>query len=216
MLYYPYGKRLFDLLLCLLVMPLALPLMLLLVLITKVIFRHQVFYVHLRPGYRGKPFTFLKFSTLLPETQRNGKALSDAERQTAWGKFLRDYSLDELPQLFLILKGDMSWVGPRPLLMEYLPHYTPIEARRHWVKPGLTGLAQINGRNEASWEEKMNYDQRYVAKLSFCLDLSILIKTVVLVLKGQQTNFGIKPQLVKKSALNTTQAVDAFTTDRSS
>ncbi|EMR04135.1 sugar transferase [Cesiribacter andamanensis] len=192
--YYPIGKRLLDLLLCGLVLPLALPLMGMVAGISALLFRHPVLYSHLRPGYRGIPFRFYKFSTLLPEEEREGRWLSEGERQTRWGKFLRDYSLDELPQLLNILKGDMSWVGPRPLLMEYLPLYTPAEKRRHWVKPGLTGLAQVMGRNELLWEEKMRYDQAYVARLSLRLDCAILAKTVATVLVGQRINFGIRPE----------------------
>lgn len=210
MRYYPTGKRLFDLLLCLLVLPLALPLMGGIALVSAVVFRHPVLYSHLRPGYRGKPFLFYKFSTLLPEEEREGRWLSEGERQTRWGKFLRDYSLDELPQLINILKGDMSWVGPRPLLMDYLPLYTPQEKRRHWVKPGLTGLAQVSGRNELDWDEKMHYDQAYVAKMRFSLDCAILARTLATVLGGQNINFGIRPaeilamkqQAAKKSALS--------------
>ncbi|AHM63076.1 undecaprenyl-phosphate galactose phosphotransferase [Flammeovirgaceae bacterium 311] len=194
MRYYPHGKRLFDLLLCFLVLPLALPAVLLIAFISAFVFRQQVFYSHLRPGYKGQPFTFYKFSTLQPQEERNGIALTDGERQTGWGKFLRDYSLDELPQLFNILKGDMSWIGPRPLLMEYLPLYTPQESRRHLVKPGLTGLAQVKGRNEIGWYLKMYYDQQYVNNISFRLDIGILISTAVSVTGGQKINFGSKPQ----------------------
>lgn len=193
MRYYPYGKRLLDIVLCLLVLPVVLPLVLLISFVSAVVYRQQVFFSHLRPGYKGRPFTFYKFSTLLPEEERNGVALSDGERQTAWGKLLRDYSLDELPQLFNILKGDMSWVGPRPLLMDYLPLYSEKEARRHWVKPGLTGLAQVKGRNEISWQQKMQYDQLYVAEISFWLDLKIMAKTFFAVLDGQRINFGSRP-----------------------
>lgn len=191
--YYPIGKRFLDLLLCLLALPLALPLMGLIALVSAAVFRHPVLYTHLRPGYRGRPFLFYKFSTLMPEEEREGRWLSEGERQTRWGKFLRDYSLDELPQLFNILRGDMSWVGPRPLLMEYLPLYAPQERRRHWVKPGLTGLAQVAGRNELDWNEKMHFDQAYVAHISFGLDVSILARTFATVLGGQKVNFGIRP-----------------------
>ena len=193
MRYYPHIKRFLDIVLCLLVLPLVLPVGLLIAFVSAFVFKQQVIFSHLRPGYKGKPFTFYKFSTLLPEEERNGVALSDGERQTGWGKFLRDHSLDELPQLYNILKGDMSWVGPRPLLMEYLPLYTEQEARRHLLKPGLTGLAQVMGRNEISWNEKMRYDQQYVDSCSLKLDLSILCKTVTAVTKGQRVNFGKRP-----------------------
>ncbi|WP_224998424.1 sugar transferase [Cesiribacter sp. SM1] len=193
MRYNPHGKRLFDLLVCLLVLPLVVPVGFVIAFISAVVYRQQVFYSHLRPGFAGKPFVFYKFSTLMPQEERNGVALTDGERQTRWGKFLRDYSLDELPQIYNILIGDMSWIGPRPLLMEYLPLYTPQEARRHQVKPGLTGLAQVKGRNEIGWYQKMFYDQQYVKNISFKLDITILTKTAFSVLEGQRTNFGKKP-----------------------
>lgn len=194
MKYYPHGKRILDLVLCLLALPLAVPLFGGIAFVSVVIFRQQLLYSHLRPGMGGKAFTFYKFSTLLPEEERNGVSLSDGERQTAWGKFLRDFSLDELPQLFNIIKGDMSWVGPRPLLMEYLALYTPAEARRHLVKPGLTGLAQVMGRNELQWAEKMHYDQKYVANISLSGDIKILLQTVSAVVGGQRVNFGSRPK----------------------
>jgi sugar transferase EpsL len=193
MRYNPHGKRLFDLLLCLLVLPLVIPVGFIVAFISAAVYRQQVFYSHLRPGLAGKPFVFYKFSTLLAQEEQNGVALTDGERQTRWGKFLRDYSLDELPQIFNILKGDMSWIGPRPLLKEYLSLYTPQEARRHLVKPGLTGLAQVRGRNEIGWYQKMFYDQQYVKNIGFKLDISILAKTAFSVLGGQRTNFGRKP-----------------------
>ena len=216
MRYYPYGKRFLDIMLCLLVLPVVLPLVLLIAFISAVVFRQQVVYSHQRPGYQGRPFTFYKFSTLLPEEERNGHLLSDGERQTSWGKFLRDYSLDELLQLFNILKGDMSWVGPRPLLMDYLPLYTPQEAKRHWVKPGLTGLAQVMGRNEISWDQKMAFDQEYVAKLSLWLDLTIMAKTAFTVFGGQKINFGKRPQQSSSSSeeQSSRQSARAFTTDK--
>lgn len=151
----------------------------------------------------------------MPEEERDGVRLSDGERQTAWGKFLRDYSLDELPQLFNILRGDMSWVGPRPLLMEYLPLYTAQEARRHLVKPGLTGLAQVNGRNEISWDEKMYYDQQYVATLGFWLDVQIFGRTIASIWGGQRVNFGSKPHhLPDKQHSHTTSSRSRLRADK--
>lgn len=199
MSYYPYGKRFLDIALCLLALPLALPLMAAVAFVSAVVFRQQVVFSHQRPGYQGRPFTFYKFSTLQPEVSRNGRSLTEIERQTAWGKFLRDYSLDELLQLYNILKGDMSWVGPRPLLMEYLSVYSPAEAGRHAVKPGLTGLAQVMGRNEISWQKKMFYDQQYVSNLSLKLDLFVLVKTIATVCGGQRVNVGSPPQTLKEA-----------------
>lgn len=131
-----------------------------------------------RPGKDGKIFTMYKFRTMLNTTDKSGKLLSDEARLTAFGRFLRSTSLDELPELFNVLKGDMSLVGPRPLLSEYLDLYTPEQARRHEVSPGITGWAQINGRNAITWEEKFKLDVWYVDNRSFWLDIKILLLTV--------------------------------------
>jgi lipopolysaccharide/colanic/teichoic acid biosynthesis glycosyltransferase len=131
-----------------------------------------------RPGLHGKPFRMIKFRTMRDAVGPDGQPLPDAERMTPFGSFLRSASLDELPELWNVLKGDMSLVGPRPLLMEYLPLYSPEQARRHEVRPGVTGWAQINGRNALSWEEKFRLDVWYVDNRSFWLDLKILALTV--------------------------------------
>lgn len=131
-----------------------------------------------RPGLHGKPFQMIKFRTMRDAIGPDGKPLPDSERMTPFGSFLRSSSLDELPELWNVLKGDMSLVGPRPLLMEYLPLYSPEQARRHEVRPGVTGWAQINGRNALSWEEKFRLDVWYVDNQSFWLDLKILALTV--------------------------------------
>jgi len=131
-----------------------------------------------RPGLHGKPFQMIKFRTMRDAIGPDGQPLPDAERMTPFGGFLRSASLDELPELWNVLKGDMSLVGPRPLLMEYLPLYSPEQARRHEVRPGVTGWAQINGRNALSWEEKFRLDVWYVDNQSFWLDLKILALTV--------------------------------------
>ncbi|MBL8463744.1 MAG: sugar transferase [Thauera sp.] len=131
-----------------------------------------------RPGLHGKPFRMIKFRTMRDAVGPDGQPLPDAERMTPFGSFLRSASLDELPELWNVLKGDMSLVGPRPLLMEYLPLYSPEQARRHEVRPGVTGWAQINGRNALSWDEKFRLDVWYVDNQSFWLDLKILALTV--------------------------------------
>lgn len=131
-----------------------------------------------RPGLHGKPFQMIKFRTMRDAISADGQPLPDSERMTPFGSFLRSASLDELPELWNVLKGDMSLVGPRPLLMEYLPLYSPEQARRHEVRPGVTGWAQINGRNALSWEEKFRLDVWYVDNQSFWLDLKILALTV--------------------------------------
>lgn len=146
---------------------------------SPVLFRQQ------RPGLHGKPFTLLKFRTMTDATGPDGSPLPDAERLTAVGRFLRRTSLDELPELFNVLRGEMSLVGPRPLLMHYLDLYTPEQMRRHEVRPGITGWAQVNGRNALTWEEKFGFDVWYVDHMSFWLDLKILLLTVWKVLRGE-------------------------------
>lgn len=141
-----------------------------------------VFFRQLRPGLHGKPFLLVKFRTMLDAFDKSGNQLPDAQRITPFGRFLRSTSLDELPELWNVLRGDMSLVGPRPLLMEYLPLYTPEQARRHEVRPGITGWAQVNGRNTLSWEEKFRLDVWYVDNQSLWLDLKILCLTVKRVL----------------------------------
>lgn len=137
-----------------------------------------VLFRQVRPGLNGKPFTMVKFRTMRDAIDKNGNPLPDSERMTPFGNFLRSTSLDELPELWNVLKGDMSLVGPRPLLMEYLPLYSKEQARRHEVRPGVTGWAQINGRNAISWEEKFKLDVWYVDNQSFWLDIKILFLTV--------------------------------------
>jgi lipopolysaccharide/colanic/teichoic acid biosynthesis glycosyltransferase len=136
------------------------------------------FFTQLRPGLHGSIFKIIKFKTMNDKTDAAGKLLPDDKRLTSMGKWIRKTSFDEIPQLLNVLKGDMSIVGPRPLLSEYLPLYTPEQAKRHKVKPGMTGWAQVNGRNAISWEEKFSLDGWYVDNQSFFLDLKILIKTV--------------------------------------
>ena len=138
---------------------------------TPVIYKQQ------RPGLNAKLFTLYKFRTMNDNRNESGELLSDAERITDFGKTLRRTSLDELPELLNILKGEMSFIGPRPLLVRYLPRYNEVQARRHEVRPGLTGYAQVNGRNAISWEEKFEYDITYVDNLSFRLDIKILMQT---------------------------------------
>ncbi len=147
-----------------------------------------VFYIQLRPGKNARIFTFYKFRTMTNEWDAKGNLLSDEKRLTVFGQFLRKTSLDEIPQLWNILKGDMSFVGPRPLLVRYLDRYTPEQARRHEVKPGITGLAQIKGRNAISWEEKFKLDVWYINNWNLWLDLKILFLTVIKVLQQKGIN----------------------------
>ena len=143
-----------------------------------------------RPGLNGKIFTMYKFRSMTDGRDKNGKLLSDSERLTSFGRVLRATSLDEIPEFFNVLKGDMSLVGPRPLLVEYLPRYNEFQARRHEVKPGITGWAQINGRNAISWEDKFRYDVEYVINQSFLMDLKILFLTVKKVVVRENINQG--------------------------
>ncbi len=138
-----------------------------------------------RPGKDEKVFKLYKFRTMTDERDENGELLPDADRLTDFGSFLRSTSLDELPELLNILKGDMALVGPRPLLVQYLPYYTEEEKHRHDVRPGLTGLAQVNGRNLVKWDQRLAYDVRYVNKITFIGDVKIILKTIVKVLKTE-------------------------------
>ncbi len=171
-------KRLFDLLVAsLALILLALPLLALVLSVRRKLGSPALF-SQVRPGLHGKPFTMVKFRTMTDERGPDGVLLPDAQRLTPFGGFLRASSLDELPELWNVLRGDMSLVGPRPLLMEYLPLYTPEQARRHAVRPGITGWAQVNGRNAISWADKFALDVWYVDHRSFWLDVRILWRTV--------------------------------------
>jgi lipopolysaccharide/colanic/teichoic acid biosynthesis glycosyltransferase len=171
-------KRLFDTTVAVLaLLTLALPLLVLALLIHRKL-GSPVLFKQVRPGLRGQPFTMVKFRTMTDERGADGALLPDAQRLTPFGRFLRASSLDELPELWNVLRGEMSLVGPRPLLMEYLPLYTPEQARRHELRPGITGWAQVNGRNAISWQDKFALDVWYVDNQSFWLDIKILWMTV--------------------------------------
>lgn len=179
-------KRFFDICVALIGLVLALPLLAVLALAIRVRLGGPVFFKQERPGKNGKPFRMVKFRTMLHLNDGEGNPLPDDQRMTKLGKLLRATSLDELPELWNVLKGDMSLVGPRPLLMDYLPLYSAEQFRRHEVRPGITGWAQVNGRNTLSWEERFKMDVWYVDNQSFWLDLKILILTVrkVLIREG--------------------------------
>ncbi|GAB3473376.1 sugar transferase [Azotobacter salinestris] len=181
-------KRLFDILVAASALLLLAPLLLVLAWLVRRRIGTPVLFRQLRPGLRGRPFELLKFRSMREALDAHGMPLPDAERLTPFGRFLRATSLDELPELWNVLKGDMSLVGPRPLLMEYLPLYTPEQARRHAVRPGITGWAQVNGRNALSWEEKFRLDVWYVDHRSFRLDLRILLLTLRRVLAREGIN----------------------------
>jgi lipopolysaccharide/colanic/teichoic acid biosynthesis glycosyltransferase len=179
------GKRLTDLVLALAAMPLLLPLMALLALLVRLTIGSPVLFRQRRPGINAEPFTILKFRTMREAWDASGRPLPDADRLTAFGRFLRSTSLDELPELFNVVRGEMSLVGPRPLLMQYLSRYSREQARRHEVLPGITGWAQINGRNAVSWEDKFACDLWYVEHQSLWLDVKILVRTILKTLRRE-------------------------------
>jgi sugar transferase EpsL len=178
-------KRCFDVIVSGVALVLLLPLFVLLAFGVRLRLGSPVFFRQMRPGLLGKPFSMVKFRTMTDARDAEGRLLPDEERLTPFGRFLRSTSLDELPELWNVLRGDMSLVGPRPLLLAYLDRYSPEQARRHEVRPGITGLAQVNGRNALSWEEKFRLDVVYVDTWTFGLDLRILAKTVVAVLRRE-------------------------------
>lgn len=181
----PLSKRLFDLCLTIPLLVLISPILLIVALAVWVVHGWPVFFTQTRPGYGGKPFRLIKFRTMTDARDAQGNLLPDAERLTPLGRFLRATSLDEWPELFNVLRGEMSLVGPRPLLMQYLERYSPEQARRHHVLPGITGWAQINGRNALTWQDKFRLDVWYVDHWSLGLDLKILLLTPWKVLRRE-------------------------------
>jgi sugar transferase EpsL len=182
-------KRVMDAFISSLLMLTLSPLILITALLVRATMGPPVLFRQVRPGHRGELFELLKFRTMATAiTDETGRALPDELRLTSAGRFLRRYSIDELPQLWNVLRGDMSLVGPRPLLIEYLPLYSPEQARRHEVRPGITGWAQINGRNAQSWEERLSLDVWYVDHRSCWLDLRILWRTLLKVLRSEGVN----------------------------
>ncbi|MBI5955050.1 MAG: sugar transferase [Chloroflexi bacterium] len=174
----PFSKRLFDLTFSFLAIVILSPILLLTAILVRVFLGTPILFKQQRPGYKGRPFFIYKLRSMLDAADRDGTLLPDSERLTRFGRILRSLSLDELPELFNILRGEMSFVGPRPLLMEYLPLYSPEQARRHDVVPGLTGWAQVNGRNALDWSTRFKLDVWYVDNWSFWLDIKIILMTV--------------------------------------
>jgi undecaprenyl phosphate N,N'-diacetylbacillosamine 1-phosphate transferase len=183
--YKNFFKPLLDKILALILIILFAPVMLIVAILIYLWDGRPVIFTQERPGYKEKIFKIYKFRTMTNEKDKNGNLLPDEKRLKGIGKVIRSLSLDELPQLFNVLKGDMSFVGPRPLLKEYLPLYNKRQRKRHEVKPGITGLAQVMGRNSISWKEKFEYDVYYVENLSFWLDLKIIFLTIIKVLKRE-------------------------------
>lgn len=188
-MYRKYIKRLLDFIFAIVLLIILSPVMLIAAIAIKLEDpKGPVLFKQKRPGKDAKIFEVIKFRTMIVDTERDGRKLSDVERITKVGSFLRKTSIDELPQLFNIIRGEMSFIGPRPLLVEYLKYYSPEQMRRHEVKPGISGWAQVNGRNAISWEEKFKYDIWYVDNISLILDIKIFLLTVLKVIKRDDIN----------------------------
>ncbi len=181
-------KRIFDVAFAFVFLFITIPFLLIVFILTKLFLGKPAIFKQKRPGLNEKIFTIFKFRSLRNTVDSNGILLPDNKRLSKFGKFIRSSSLDELPQLFNIIKGDMSFVGPRPLRVEYLKYYSPEQKKRHQVRPGITGYAQVNGRNFISWEKKFEMDNFYVENLNFFLDLSILLKTILVVIFVKNIN----------------------------
>ncbi|MBX0333252.1 sugar transferase [Pontibacter sp. HSC-14F20] len=189
-LYSRFFKRLIDFVLSLSAFIILLPIFLVVTLLLAIANDGKPFFLQPRPGRHGRIFRVIKYKTMNDKRNSQGDLLPDADRLTSIGSFVRKTSLDELPQLLNVIKGEMSLIGPRPLLVEYLPLYNEIQSRRHEVRPGITGWAQVNGRNAISWDEKFIYDVWYIENMSFVLDLKIIGLTIIKVLKSE----GISPE----------------------
>jgi len=184
----PLGKRAFDIVVSAISIVVLSPLLLLIALLVRIFIGPPVLFLQERPGYKARPFRIIKFRTMTEAQHARGAPHPDSQRLTPLGRWLRLTSLDELPELFNILRGDMSFIGPRPLLMEYLPLYSPQQMRRHEVPPGLTGWAQVNGRNALSWPERFDLDVWYVDHRSLWLEVRILFLTIWKVLSREGVN----------------------------
>lgn len=171
-------KRIFDLVIAAVALALLAPVLAGIAIAVRIALGSPVLFRQTRPGRKGEPFTLVKFRTMRDATDAQGRPLDDAQRLTRFGALLRATSLDELPELWNVVRGDMSLVGPRPLLMEYLPHYSAVQRTRHDVRPGITGWAQVNGRNASTWDERFAYDVWYVKNRTFLLDARILLMTI--------------------------------------
>jgi lipopolysaccharide/colanic/teichoic acid biosynthesis glycosyltransferase len=183
--YRKFFKRFFDFLFSILLLTISSPIIIIVSAILFITNHGNVFFIQPRPGKNEKIFYIIKFRTMNDKRNNDGELLPDTERITRLGKFIRNTSLDELPQLINVLKGDLSIIGPRPLLIDYLPLYNDFQKRRHEVRPGITGLAQVNGRNTISWNQKFEFDVLYVDNLSLLLDFKIIKKTILKTLKSE-------------------------------
>ncbi len=182
-MYKYFFKRFFDIIFSFLGIVILIPFFIIISVLVKIKLGSPIIFRQKRPGKDEKIFTLYKFRTMTNKKDKEGNLLPNEDRRTTFGDLLRKLSIDELPELFNILKGDMSIVGPRPLLVRYLPRYNDTQRHRHDVKPGLTGWAQVNGRNQTTWEERFRYDLEYVNNISFLFDLNIILKTIIIVFK---------------------------------
>lgn len=197
-----FFKRFLDLFISIIIIILLLPLLSIFTLLIYLKLGSPIFFIQNRVGKNGKIFKIIKFRTMLNLRDNQGFLLNDKDRLTPLGQFLRNFSIDELPELINVIKGDMSLVGPRPLLVEYIPLYSKKQFKRHDVLPGITGLAQINGRNRISWQKKFEYDVWYVENWSLMLDMKIIIKTILKVLKKEGVNQNENMTMEKFNATN--------------
>jgi lipopolysaccharide/colanic/teichoic acid biosynthesis glycosyltransferase len=196
-MYKLFFKRVFDILIALFALGVLSPIFLFILFVLSPFTSWKPFFLQKRPGLNGEIFLLIKFKTLKELHEANGELANDSKRNFSLGLFLRKTSLDEIPQFINVLLGDMSLIGPRPLLVEYLPLYNEIESRRHEVRPGITGWAQVNGRNNISWKKKFEYDVWYVDNLSFMLDLKIAYMTIIKVFKREGINYSTSVTMEK-------------------
>lgn len=201
-MYSAFFKRFLDFAIALTGFILLLPIFILVTILLTFLNQGTPFFFQIRPGKNEQIFKVIKFKTMNDKCDAEGNLLSDAERLTMIGKFVRKTSLDELPQLINVIKGDMSLIGPRPLLVEYLPLYDDVQKRRHKVRPGITGWAQVNGRNTISWKQKFEYDVWYIDNVSFFLDLKIILLTIKKVFKSEGISSGTSVTMEKFNGTN--------------
>lgn len=187
-MYKKYVKRILDKILSLLAIIILSPLLIIISILVLIFMGRPILFKQARPGYKNEIFNMIKFRTMTNKKDKNGNLLPDEQRLPKFGKFLRSTSLDELPELFNILFGKMSFIGPRPLLVKYLPYYTEEEHHRHDVRPGLTGWAQVNGRNNLNWDDRFKLDVEYVNNLTFMMDVKVIMKTINIVFKREGIN----------------------------
>jgi len=212
-MYKRFFKRAIDIVVPLLVLILLIPVLILIAVMVRINLGKPVFFKHQRPGLNGEVFTLYKFRSMSDERDINGNLLPDEVRLTKFGRLLRSSSLDELPELFNILKGDMSIVGPRPLEEYFLPFYNERERHRHDVRPGLTGLAQVNGRNDLPWEKRFEYDLKYIDDITFLNDVKIIVQTVRKVLESEGTGIPVEDFNVYRQ-MQMSQSEEPFKSDQ--